>query len=120
MTSYQQGDLLLVAFPYAEGTQRRTRPGLVILDTGNADVVVARVTTQMYQTMHDVTLTHWREGGLLAPSVVRTHKLATIEKALVRRKLGRLRSADRERVSAVMQQTYAGWGIGSVSDQGGA
>lgn len=45
MTNYQPGDLVLIAFPYAGGMQSKQRPGLVILDTGDADVVVARVTT---------------------------------------------------------------------------
>jgi len=100
---------VLVAFPYARGTQTKNRPALVILDTGNADVVVARVTTQLHQTPHDVTITDWQGAGLLAPSVARLHKLATIEKALIRRQLGRLQPADRQQVSSVMRQTYGRW-----------
>ncbi|MCI2431003.1 type II toxin-antitoxin system PemK/MazF family toxin [Candidatus Acetothermia bacterium] len=109
MTNYQPGDLLLIAFPYARGTQTKNRPALIILDTGNADVVVARVTTQMHQTLYDVTLTDWQGAGLLAPSVVRLHKLATLEKALVRHRLGSLQSADRQRVSTVLRQTFGTW-----------
>ena len=78
-------------------------------DTGNADVVVARVTTQMYQTDHDVSITGWQGSGLLAPSVVRLHKLATLEKGLIRRRLGHLQPADRQRISALMQQVYGAW-----------
>ncbi len=108
-TSYQQGDLVLIAFPYAGGTQTKNRPALVILDTGNADIVVARVTTQMHQTPYDVPITDWQGAGLLASSVVRLHKLATIEKALIRRRLGSLQPADRRQVSSVMRQTYGSW-----------
>jgi mRNA interferase MazF len=109
MTSYQPGDLVLVGFPFAGGTQSKLRPALVVLDTGDADVVVARVTTQLYQTLHDVFLHDWNAAGLAAPSVVRTHKLATIEKGLIRRVLGRLRRSDRQRVAEVVRQTYASW-----------
>ena len=109
MTNYQPGDLVLVAFPYAGGTQTKQRPALVILDMGNADIVVARVTTQLYRTPYDVTITDWQAAGLVAPSVVRTHKVATIEKALIRRQLGRLQPGDRQRVSSVLQHTYGQW-----------
>jgi mRNA interferase MazF len=71
--------------------------------------VVARVTTQLHRTPNDVAITDWQGSGLLAPSVVRTHKLATLEKALIRRRLGRLLPADRERVASVVRRTYINW-----------
>ncbi len=108
-TTYQAGELVLVAFPYARGTQIKHRPALVILDTGNADVVVARVTTQRHQTPYDVPITDWQGAGLLAPSAVRLHKLATLEKALIARRLGQVQPADFQRISAVMRQTYGAW-----------
>jgi mRNA interferase MazF len=63
----------------------------------------------MYQTHHDVSITGWQASGLLAPSVVRLHKLATLEKGLIRRRLGHLQAADRQRISALMQQVYGTW-----------
>jgi mRNA interferase MazF len=109
MTNYQAGDLVLVSFPFAGGTQVKTRPGLIILDSGDADVVVARVTTQMYQTGFDVAIQDWSGAGLLAPSVVRLHKLATLEKVLVARTLGILQATDRQKVSHVLQQIFGNW-----------
>jgi mRNA interferase MazF len=70
---------------------------------------VARVTTQLYQTAKDVAIADWQGAGLLAPSVVRTHKLATLEKALIRRRIGTLRTADRRRVASVIRQTFVRW-----------
>jgi mRNA interferase MazF len=109
MTNYQPGELVFVAFPFAGSMHAKHRPALVILDQGDADVVVARVTTQIYRTPHDVILSDWRGAGLLAPSVVRLHKLATIEKTLILRSLGALQPADRQQVSLVMRQTYGNW-----------
>lgn len=109
MTNYQPADIVLVAFPYVGGTQTKNRPALVILDTGDVDVVVARITTQIYQTPYDVPITDWQGAGLLAPSVVRLHKLATLEKALIRRRLGHLQSTDHQQVSALMRRIYGTW-----------
>jgi mRNA interferase MazF len=82
MTNYQPGDLVLVSFPQTRGTQHKTRPALVILDVGDADVLVARVTTQACTTAFDVAIANWQGAGLLAASVARLHKLATLAKAL--------------------------------------
>jgi mRNA interferase MazF len=109
MMSYQPGDLVLIAFPYTGAAQAKHRPALVILDTGDGDVVVARVTTQMYRTANDVTILNWQGAGLRAPSVVRLHKLATLEKGLIRRRLGHLRPGDRQQVAALMPQIYSQW-----------
>lgn len=109
MTIYQPGDMLLVAFPFAGGTGAKQRPAVVVLDSGDADVVVARVTTQIYQTPNDVLISDWQSAGLLAPSVIRVHKLATIEKALVRRSLGRLQPTDLQRVAEALHQALHHW-----------
>jgi mRNA interferase MazF len=109
MMSYPPGDVVLVAFPFTGGTQSRTRPALVVLDSGDADVLVARITTQLQQTPYDGVLSDWQGAGLLAPSVVRLHKLATLEKALIQRRLDSLQTADRQAVAAVLRQAYAVW-----------
>jgi mRNA interferase MazF len=44
-TTYQAGDVVLVDFPMTVSGPGKPRPALVILDTGDADVVLARVTT---------------------------------------------------------------------------
>jgi mRNA interferase MazF len=108
-TSYQPGDVVLVDFPFTASGPGKPRPALVILDTGDADIVLARVTTQAPITPFDVTLSDWKQAGLLAPSTVRLHKLATLAKTGVRRQLGSLAGGDRQRVAAVLQQIAASW-----------
>jgi len=108
-TTFRAGDLVLVAFPFTGSGQAKLRPALVILDVGDADVVVARVTTQPYRTSNDVELTDWQGAGLLAPSIVRAHKLATLEKSLIHRQLGALRQTDLQRVSTVVRRAFGAW-----------
>jgi hypothetical protein len=67
MTTYQPGDIVLVAFPFTGGASSKDRPALVLLDGGDADILAARVTTQPYQTPFDVRLSDWQQAGLLAP-----------------------------------------------------
>lgn len=106
-TIYQAGDLLLVDFPFTASGSGKPRPALVLLDTGDADVLLARVTTQPRSTAYDVALSHWQHAGLLAPSIVRLHKLATLAKSRVLKHLGSLHVNDRQQGAAVLQQIAA-------------
>jgi mRNA interferase MazF len=109
MTNYQAGDLVLVDFPFTTSGPGKPRPALVLLDTGDADVVLARVTTQPRSTPYDVPLSGWQQAGLLAPSVVRLHKLATLAKSRVQRVLGSLEANDRQGVGQVLLQIVGSW-----------
>ena|ERR1700722_20357519 len=109
MTTYKPGDILLLQFPQTSGAQGVLRPGLVLLDIGDLDVIVARVTRQMHGTPLDAVLNDWKGAGLLAPSVVRLHKIATLEKSLVQRKLGSLQGQDRIAVAGILVQILGSW-----------
>lgn len=109
MTNYEPGDIVLIDFPFVGKEQTKRRPALVLLDTGNADLVVARVTSQPRQTAFDVDITDWRGAGLLLPSIVRLHKLATLEKSLIARTLGRLQPGDHQAVASRLGNLFAGW-----------
>jgi mRNA interferase MazF len=109
MTNYQAGDLVLIEFPFTTGGAAKPRPALVIVDTGDADVLVARVTTQQYNTAYDLPIAAWKAAGLLAPSFVRLHKLATLAKSRILRQLGSLDAADRQQVAAVLTTLAASW-----------
>jgi mRNA interferase MazF len=79
----------------------------VLLDTGDTDIVVARGTSQIVRTVFDVELVEWQQAGVLLPSVVQVHKVATLEKRLVERRLGTLTSNDWAQVCAGIQQLWA-------------
>ena len=108
-TSYTAGEFVLAVIPYSSGAQAKVRPALVVFDAGNGDVVVARATTQPHATPWDVVVADWRAAGLLGPAVIRLHKLATIEKALIHKRIGLIQPADRIKVTAVLKQMFGNW-----------
>lgn len=91
---YQFGEIVLLAFPFTDSAAVKKRPALVLLDTGDGDVLVARLTTQSFPSLYEIALTDWNTAGLLAPSFAKINKLATLETSLVERKLGKLADAD--------------------------
>lgn len=109
MTSYQAGDVLLVDFPFTSSGSGKPRPALVVLDSGDADVVLARITTQPYGSPFDIPVSAWQQSGLLAPSVVRLHKLATIAKSRIHKRIGVLSPGDRQSVAAVLRHVVSSW-----------
>ena len=116
-TTHLPGEIVLIAFPFTGGTGTKRRPALVLLDAGDSDVLLARVTTKEYDTRYDAPLADWRAAGLLAPSVVRLHKLATLERTLIERVIGRLTDADRERVARVLADTLGKWDQGAQGER---
>ena len=99
MTTFEVGDVVLVAFPQPGSEPTKRRPGLVLLDIGDADVVLAPITTRERMGPGDVKILAWHESGLLRESWVRLAKLACLEKRDVTRRLGRLSHADKTRVA---------------------
>ena len=94
MTTYEFGDVVLVDFPQSGTSQRKRRPALVVLDIGDADVVLAPITTQTRTARGDDALQEWAASSLLRPSWVRLAKIACLEKRAMTRRLGRLRAPD--------------------------
>jgi mRNA interferase MazF len=103
---YRSGDVVLVAFPLSDMSGAIRRPGLVLFDSGDEDVVLARITTQARRDRTDVRLANWKAAGLIAPSVVRLSKIATIKKSLIDRHLGSLSSKDKKTVQIVWSRMF--------------
>ncbi len=95
--------MVLLSFPFTSNDRATKRPALVLLDTGDADLVLARVTIRAARTANDVVIEEWQEAGLLLPSIVRLDKLATLEKHLVERTLGELTHGDRGKVEEALK-----------------
>jgi mRNA interferase MazF len=106
MDRCRAGDIILLFFPFTSAEGAKRRPALILLDVGDTDVVVARVTSQAVRSVYDVEISEWREAGLRLPSVVRIHKIATFEKTLIERKLGALSTSDWSRVKERLQQLW--------------
>jgi mRNA interferase MazF len=107
MTTYRFGDIVLVGFPHTDLRGVSKRPALVLYDSGDQDVLVARVTTQEYTAEGDYRILDWRTGGLLAESFVRLGKQATIEKHYIVRQLGALNAGEIEKLKAILRKIFS-------------
>ena len=53
MTAYRFGDIVLIGFPYTDLQGVSKGPATVLFDSGDQDVLVARVTTQEHMSEGD-------------------------------------------------------------------
>lgn len=96
----RRGDVVTVLFPFSSGTGAKHRPALVVQNDANnhrmSNVIVAAITTtkhrsgQPTQMLVEFASPVGQQSGLAHDSVVTCENLATLEKSLVRRKLGAL------------------------------
>ena len=106
MTAYNFGDIVLVGFPHSDLQGVSKRPAFVLYDSGDQDVLVARITTQEYNTEADYKIIDWRRSGLLAESFMRLGKQATIEKKYIIKKLGALSEPEPETVKSILRRIF--------------
>lgn len=68
--------------------------------------MLARITTQEARQQTDVNSTDWKTAGLIAKSVVRLSKVATIKKSPITRRLGTLSARDKAAVRRVWNRMF--------------
>lgn len=102
MTSFRQGELVLVKFVFTEGVGFKKRPALIVSSDeyhkSRNEVVIAAVTSNIERELvGDTEIKEWKKANLLYPSIV-TGILQTIKNNMIERKLGALTSTDFQKV----------------------
>lgn len=98
-TNYDFGDVVLVPFPFTDQKASKKRPAVIVSSTSynraRPDLILMAITGHISSPSRpgEVALVFWRKGGLLKPSTIKPI-VATIEKNLVIRLLGRLELPD--------------------------
>ncbi|HJW86616.1 MAG TPA: type II toxin-antitoxin system PemK/MazF family toxin [Candidatus Brocadiaceae bacterium] len=106
MINYNLGDIALIGFPHTDLQHTSKRPALVLYDSGDQDILVARVTTQQYLTKTDYKILNWEKSGLLTESYIRLGKLATIKKQYVVKHLGKLETFETDNIKSILEKMF--------------
>lgn len=90
----RKGDIVLIRFPFTDLSGSKNRPGLVLVSK-QSDVVVAFITSNIIYSEHwDIVLEPNLENGLKQISIIKTSKIATLDKTLILGKIGQIDSSD--------------------------
>ena len=102
MTTYKQGDVVLVRFVFTNESGAKRRPAVVVSTSeyhqGRQEVIVAAITSNVDRLLvGDHLISGWQEAGLLFPSVA-TGIIRTIKQAMIERRLGTMPPADMQAI----------------------
>ena len=85
-----KGDIVLITFPFTDLSGTKLRPGVVLFETDD-DITVCFITSQtQWKKPTDVFLPPTGFNGLKKESLIRTGKIATLDKSLAKGLLGKL------------------------------
>ena len=109
MTKYRSGDIILLEVVFSEGTGSKQRPALIISSDeyhrNRQEIIISAITSNVDRVLvGDTKLDHWKEAGLLFPSLV-TGIIQTMKASLVIRKLGALTGQDLQKVQGNLKKT---------------
>ncbi|WP_304062770.1 type II toxin-antitoxin system PemK/MazF family toxin [Pedobacter glucosidilyticus] len=85
-----KGDVVLITFPFTDLSGSKFRPA-VVLSENSMDYTVCFITSQIgWQEQTDLLLYQNSINGLKRTSLIRTSKIATLDKNLIQGLLGKL------------------------------
>ncbi len=99
------GDVCICVFPFTSGQGSKARPVLVLRDLG-PDCLVCRITSIAHRGFLDLPVTHWQEAGLDKPSTIRLVRLITVEKQILKLRIGRLATEDGNRIRSLWNEKF--------------
>lgn len=85
-----KGDVLLITFPFTNLSGSKLRPAVILAET-SLDVTVCFITSQtQWQEPLDVLISPSIRSGIVKQSLIRTAKIATLDRSLAKGLLGKL------------------------------
>jgi mRNA interferase MazF len=101
MDKIETGTIILLKFPFTDSFTFKRRPALVLKDFEDGDVLVCRITGKIYKSKYDIYLDDWLRFGLKLPSVIRVHKMATLEKDMIETIIGQIDEVISEKIKVL-------------------
>lgn len=99
------GEVYICVFPFTSGQGGKARPVLVLMDLDH-DCLVCRITSVPHRGLLDVAVGDWREAGLDKPSTIRLSRLVTVEKTILKLRIGKLSANDARRVRNLWNEKF--------------
>lgn len=100
MEKLVKGDIVVIEFPFSNLTNSKRRPVLILKIPTGEDIIVLQITGTSYEKNLEILLEEndFRKGSLKRQSFVRVDKIASIEKSLIKYKIGPLKKEVFEKI----------------------
>jgi mRNA interferase MazF len=101
-----KGDIVLITFPFTDLSGSKLRPAIVLV-VNKLDITVCFITTQIsFHESTDVEITPTQKNGIKQPSLIRTSKIATLDKSLAKGLIGELSSTEIKLLDANLRKLF--------------
>ena len=89
-----RGDVVVLDFPFSNLLQVKRRPALIIKIQKGEDMIVSQITGKSQESSVEISINKkdFKEGGLKIDSYLRLDKIFSVEKSLIKYKIGSLKS----------------------------
>ncbi len=93
MEGFVKGDVVVLEFPFSNLTQVKKRPSLIIKVPKGDDLIVCQITGKSYEKSVEISIRKedFAKGNLKVESYLRLDKIFSIEKSLIKYKIGSLK-----------------------------
>mgnify|MGYP001580833491 FL=1 len=93
MEGFVRGDVVVLEFPFSNLIQIKRRPSLVIKVPKGDDIIVCQITGRSYEKSVEIPIKKedFHKGSLKVESYIRLDKIFSIEKSLIKYKIGSLK-----------------------------
>ncbi len=101
---YNQGEIVLVPFPFTDLSDFRQRPVLVLSKSQDNkisdDLVTCGITSNLKNAKYSILIDNkdLEEGSIPKKSRIKVNKLFTLEKRIIRKSVGRINKSTFEKV----------------------
>lgn len=97
---------MVVTYPFSDLTGVKKRPGVILLDSQQKDVLIARITSRSPKTPFDVEIEKWQQVGLNVPSTILVNKIMTLDRGLIDKRLGNFMESDWKKVIKALKKFW--------------
>ena len=102
-----KGDVVLLSFPFTDLSGSKLRPAVVLAESV-LDVTVCFVTTQLlWEEENDLKLWPNIHSGIKKESILRVSKIATLDRAFLKGKLGSLSTEEISDMNTKLKTVFA-------------
>lgn len=112
MTNFKPFDVILVPFPFTDLSTQKQRPALVVKTVASKFMgdlfLCAMLTSQIDGEMieGDLLIGDWQKAGLIHNSKLRLAKIVTLQKSVIRKKMGQLCVDDQKTVTKLVKSFW--------------
>jgi len=89
---YKKGDIVLVPFPFTDLSNSKVRPAVIVSEdnVNGDDIIVVFVSSRQNEHLrkHDILIKQSEKNGLKTDSIIKTGKIATLEKRIILGEIG--------------------------------